>query len=219
MVFLINFKQGNGMNVRCIALAMSIFTSSSVLATNNIEMWKGTSYDQDVPTVKTVLGYEVGKKITSHADMVTYFRALEKAKPNSIKIKRYGTSWEGRELIVAAIGSDDNIKNLESFAKDMQALSNSSKTSTLIKKLPASVWLGYSVHGNEISGTDSAMMTAYHLLAANNDETVNKILENTLVFIDPLQNPDGRTRFTSRYYSTVGLVHSDDRLSAEHNEP
>lgn len=219
MVFLINFKQGNGMNVRCIALAISIFTSSSVLATNNIEMWKGTSYNQDVPTVESVLGYEIGKKITSHADMVTYFRALEKAKPNSIKIKRYGTSWEGRELIVAAIGSDDNIKNLESFAKDMQALSNSSKTSTLIKKLPASVWLGYSVHGNEISGTDSAMMTAYHLLAANNDETVNKILENTLVFIDPLQNPDGRTRFTSRYYSTVGLVHSDDRLSAEHNEP
>ncbi|WP_230961301.1 hypothetical protein [Psychrosphaera haliotis] len=66
------------MNVRCIALAMSIFTSSSVLATNNIEMWKGTSYNHDVPTVKSVLGYEIGKKITSHADMVTYFRALEK---------------------------------------------------------------------------------------------------------------------------------------------
>lgn len=219
MVYLINFKQGNGMNVRCIAVAISIFTSSNVLAANNIEMWKGTFYNPEVPTVESVLGYKIGTKITSHADMVTYFRALEKSKPNSIKVKRYGTSWEGRELIVAAIGNDNNVKNLESFAGNMQALSSSSKTSTLIKKLPASVWLGYSVHGNEISGTDAAMMTAYHLLAAKDDVTVNKILNNTLVFIDPLQNPDGRTRFTSRYYSTVGLIHSDDRLSAEHNEP
>ena len=34
-----------------------------------------------------------------------------------------------------------------------------------------------------------------------------------------MQNPDGRERFTSRYYASVGLQHSDDRLSVEQNEP
>jgi hypothetical protein len=33
----------------------------------------------------------------------------------------------------------------------------------LIAQLPAPVWLGYGVHGNEISSKDAAMMTAYHL--------------------------------------------------------
>jgi len=62
------------------------------------------------------------------------------------------------------------------------------------------------------------MLTAYHLLAGD-DEATQSYLENTVVFIDPVQNPDGRARFVSRYYMTVGLEHSADRLSAEHNEP
>ena len=37
-------------------------------------------------------------------------------------------------------------------------------------------WLAYGVHGNEISSTDAAMMTAYHLLAAEDDVTVRAII-------------------------------------------
>ncbi|MDA8621484.1 M14 family metallopeptidase [Psychrosphaera sp.] len=207
------------MKKRFITFAACLLASNVATASDVPEMWNGTEYNKSIPTVKSILGYPIGKKITSHADMITYFKALEHAQPNRIKIQEYGTSWEGRKLIVAAIGKENNIKSLDSFAQNMQLLSSSDKAPSLVEKLPASVWLGYSVHGNEISGTDAAMMTAYHLLAAKNDDTVNSILENTIVFIDPLQNPDGRTRFTSRYYSTVGLEHSNDRLSAEHNEP
>ncbi|GAB2992958.1 M14 family metallopeptidase [Psychrosphaera aestuarii] len=182
-------------------------------------MWPNTEYKKDIPTVKQVLGYSIGQRISSHSDMLRYFDALANATPNRIKVHQYGTTWEGRKLIYAAIGKPEHLADLEQFASDMQKLSDGQANNSLIKQTPGSVWLGYSVHGNEISGTDSAMMTAYHLLAAKNDATVNSILDNTLVFIDPLQNPDGRTRFTSRYYATVGLEHSSDRLSAEHNEP
>jgi hypothetical protein len=156
--------------------------------------------------------------------MLDFFYALEKSAPKRIKLFEYGRTWEGRKLIYLAIGSEENLNNLDSFSSEMRALADprltdKSKAKHLINKLPGSVWLGYGVHGNEISSTDAAMMTAYHLLAAP-DETVNKnILANTIVFIDPLQNPDGRSRFTSRYYETVGLEDSADRLSAEHNEP
>ena len=61
--------------------------------------------------------------------------------------------------------------------------------------LPVIVWLAYGVHGNEISSSDAALMTAYHLLAARNDKMVASILDKELVVIDPLQNPDGRDRF------------------------
>jgi len=187
-------------------------------------MWLGSHYDSNIPTFNQVLGYDVGEKITNHSDMIRYFEALENAVPNRIKLFEYGRTWEGRKLIYAAIGTSDNISNLDNFADQMQQLSDPRITSTsaaqqLISQLPASVWLGYGVHGNEISSTDAAMMTAYHLLAAPSEATNKNILENTIVFIDPLQNPDGRNRFTSRYYATVGLQHSSDRLSAEHNEP
>ena len=187
-------------------------------------MWPGSQYKDSVPTFEQILGYDVGDRITNHGDMLRYFEALASAEPTKIKLFEYGRTWEGRKLIYVAIGSAKNIANLDGFANKMQQLSDPRKTDKktakkLIAQLPASVWLGYGVHGNEISSTDAAMMMAYHLLAAPDEPTNRKILDNTLVFIDPLQNPDGRTRFTSRYYSTVGLQHSDDRLSAEHNEP
>ncbi|ABG40347.1 Peptidase M14, carboxypeptidase A [Paraglaciecola sp. T6c] len=186
--------------------------------------WPAVQYDNAIPTMQSVLGYSVGQRITSHSDMLRFFEALQQAAPEQIKLFEYGETWEGRKLIYAAIGTKQNIANLAQFSTDMQALSdprvtNKSKAKNLMTALPSSVWLEYSVHGNEISSTDAAMMTAYHLLAGKGDATVDNIMQNSIVFIDPLQNPDGRSRFIANYYSTVGMMHSSDRLSAEHNEP
>ena len=193
-------------------------------ASDNYDMWPNTQYNSDIPTHQQILGYGVGEHITNHGDMLRFFEALERAAPNRIKLFEYGRTWEGRKLIYAAIGSAENIANLAVNTDNMQKLAdprltNKKAAQQLISNLPSSVWLQYGVHGNEISSTDAAMMTAYHLLAAPEEATNKKILNNTIVFIDPLQNPDGRTRFTSRYYSTVGMNHSSDRLSAEQNEP
>ena len=49
--------------------------------------------------------------------------------------------------------------------------------------------------------------------------TVQSILANTLVFIDPLQNPDGRDRFVNGFYDTTGLEPSGSRIAAERNQP
>lgn len=205
-------------------LFITLFISFTTLANSALNMWPGSQYDTSIPTFKQVLGYDVGERITDHRDMLRYFEALELADPKRIKLFEYGRTWEGRKLIYAAIGNSENIADLDGFATQMQKLSDPRKTDkntakSLINQLPSSVWLGYGVHGNEISSTDAAMMTAYHLLAAKNEPTNQAILKSTIVFIDPLQNPDGRTRFTSRYYATVGMKHSSDRLSAEHNEP
>ena len=186
--------------------------------------WPDVQYDNSIPDIQDVLGYSVGQRITSHGDMLRFFNSLQKAAPKHIKIFEYGETWEGRKLIFAAIGSEQNIANLAEFSDGMQALSdprvtNKDKAQNLMNDLPASVWLEYSVHGNEISSTDAAMMTAYHLLAGKDDATVKNVMQNSIVFIDPLQNPDGRSRFIANYYSTVGMEHSGDRLTAEHNEP
>ena len=216
------------MNKKCLhlfyLLIISTTFSFTLLASELESMWTDSEYNNEIPTFNQVLGYDVGEKITSYPDMLRYFETLERAAPKQVKLFEYGRTWEGRKLIYAAIGNSDNIANLDDFADKMQKLSDPRITDNkaaqqLIDQLPSSVWLGYGVHGNEISSTDAAMMTAYHLLAAPTEPTNRKILKNTLVFIDPLQNPDGRSRFTSRYYATVGLEHSNDRLSAEHNEP
>jgi hypothetical protein len=222
------FNQGNIMrkksNLRRFLVLVSTLFILTTQANTDSAFWPGVQYDPQIPTFKQVLGYETGERITNHSDMLQFFTTLQQAAPDRIKLVEYARSWEGRKLIYAVVGNPTNIAALDEFAANMQKLADPRLTNTtaakkMMQQLPASVWLQYGVHGNEISSTDAAMLTAYHLLAAPQDQINQQILTNTLVFIDPLQNPDGRERFTSRYYATVGLKPSDDRLSAEHNEP
>ncbi|MFC3092793.1 peptidase M14 [Alteromonas sediminis] len=207
-------------------IAMSISIPSAAVAETPAQepMWPGASYDPAIPTFEKVLGFSPGERISNYHQIQRYFEALQEAAPDRIKLQQYATSWEGRALIYVAIGKPENLASLDSYSTRIQALADPRKTNKtqaqqLINILPAGVWLQYGVHGNEISSTDAAMFLAYHLLAAQNDAITQQIMDNTIVFIDPLQNPDGRARFTSRYYATVGLEHSGDRLSAEQNEP
>lgn len=184
----------------------------------------GIAYDPAIPTIDSVLGKPSGERITPAADVVRYFRALEKAAPDRIKVTTYAKSWQGRELVYAVIGSSKNIAALAPFSADMKALADPRRTSpsaanAIIARVPGSVWLAHGVHGDEISSSDAAMMTAYHLLAAKDDPVVANILADTLVFIDPIQNPDGRDRFINGFYDTTGLVPSGSPIAAERVQP
>jgi hypothetical protein len=113
---------------------------------------------------------------------------------------------------------------IDEIKSDMQRLANPGQTTAaqaqeIIKNQPAVTWLSYGIHGNEISSTEAAMLTAYHLLASRGDARVANIMRDTVVVIDPMQNPDGRDRFIHHFETSEGLVPDSDRISAEHNEP
>jgi len=76
-------------------------------------------------------------------------------------------------------------------------------------------WLMHAVHGNEIS---SRMLRwpGIPLLAAQKDPTVDMILMETVVLIDPLQKPGRRARFLQQ--TLLGRAHRPIRPgSAEHD--
>ncbi|MDX1538332.1 M14 family metallopeptidase [Arsukibacterium sp.] len=210
---------------------MSLFKTTALLAALGlcsaaslaVPVFPNSDYNQTVRSVEQVLGYPLGDRISEPGAIKQYFEQLAAAHPKQIKLVPYGQSWQERPLYYVVIGSEQHISRLTDIQQQMQQLANPQNlterdAAQLIDALPASVWIASSLHGNEISPPESAMALAYHLLADQSPQTAG-LLENTLVYIDPLQNPDGRSRFVSRYYATVGLEHSADRRSAEHNEP
>jgi hypothetical protein len=203
---------------------LAALTLTPVFAQKSFEFWPGAAYDAKIPTVKQVLGYEPGEKVTNHAGLMQYLDALAAAAPAHIKVVEYGKSWEGRKLVYAAIGSESNLRRIAEIRNGTQRLADPRKTNEaeakkLITSLPTVVWLSYGVHGNEISSPDAALLTAYHLLAARNDKLVNEVLTKVVVLIDPTQNPDGRDRFVNYFEMSRGLEPDASPNSAEHNEP
>ncbi len=209
---------------RCAFLTLFLLFVPTAAGQTKFEYWPGAVYDPAVPTMRKVLGYDAGDRITSHANVGKYMEALAAAEPTRMKMFEYGQTWEGRKLIYGVIGSPENIKRLAEIKSGMAQLADPRKTNdaaaaTRVANLPVVVWLAYGVHGNEISSTDAALMTAYHLLAARNDKMISAILAKEVIVIDPIQNPDGRDRFIHSYEMGEGLEADPNPLAAEHSEP
>jgi hypothetical protein len=188
------------------------------------EFWPGAQYDASVPSMQDVLGHETGERISWHRELIRYMNALAEAVPSQVRVFEYARSWEDRELIYVAVSSEENIARLEEIGAGMRELSDPRKTpakraNELIAELPAPLWLSYGVHGDEISSPDAALLSAYHLVASRNDPVVREILDNTIVFIVPTQNPDGRDRFVHHFEIAEGLQPDSSRLAAEHDQP
>ena len=141
-----------------------------------------------------------------------------------MRIVEYGRTWENRPLVYVVIASEENFARLDTIKQGMARLADPRRidgddADALIRDLPAVVWLGYGIHGDEISSTDAALYTAYHLLAARDDEIVRTGLESAVVVIDPSQNPDGRNRFVQSNRAAVGNAPSSSPIAAERDQP
>ena len=176
------------------------------------------------PTLRQVLGYDPGDKVTNHAGLVRYMEALVGRRAGADEGLRVRRELGGPE---ADLRRDRQRGQHPQARRDQErhpahrrsAQDPEAEARKLIAALPAVVWLSYGVHGNEISSPDAALQTAYHLLAARNDKIVDDVLAKVVVLIDPTQNPDGRDRFVNYYEQARGLAPDASPVAAEHNEP
>lgn len=170
-----------------------------------------------VPSPEQFLGYRIGTRFTPHHRIVDYFKAVAAASPATMKLQQYGTTNEGRPLLVAFLSSPQNTTNLEGIRTRNLELSNGTARSNQATALPI-VWLSYNVHGNEASSSEAAMLTLYALTDPSNVQT-KTWLQNTVVVMDPCLNPDGRDRYVNWFNSVVGKTPNAAPESREHREP
>ena len=150
---------------------------------------KDTTFDQNIPTPKSIIGHQVGEWHVTHDKLVEYMKALALAS-DRISIENRGSTFEGRPLLLLTITSPKNHINIDKIRENHINGTNDSNKD--ISNDPIVVYQGFSIHGNEPSGSNAALAVAYYLAAANN---INDILDNTIILFDPSYNPDGLQRF------------------------
>ncbi|MEZ0485285.1 M14 family zinc carboxypeptidase [Fibrella aquatica] len=169
------------------------------------------------------LGYAIGERFTPHHRVLAYAEQIARQAPNRIKVIPYGTTYEGRQLAVVAIGTEANMARLEEIRTDNLRRIGMLPGKPSGKTMPTIQWLSYNVHGNEAVSSEAFMDVLYGLLEpgkASSQFTVSpKILETSIVILDPGLNPDGHDRYVNWYNQMQGRVADPTPFSREHSEP
>jgi hypothetical protein len=138
---------------------------------------------------------EVGSSHVSHDRLVNYMYSLAESSER-VSIENRGNSFEGRPLILLTITSKKNHKNLNEIRKNhLNQIDLKNKKSNFYDR-PVVIYQGYSIHGNEPSGSNAALLYAYYLAASENEKLKNQ-LDNSIILLDPSMNPDGLQRFAN----------------------
>ena len=180
------------------------------------------NYDDSIDNPSKFLDFNYGDRVASPEQITNALNKWSK-QSNKLKVVEYAKTHEGRPLHAVFISSSDNLNNLDNIKNKIIALSDARKTSDreatkIISALPAIAWMAYSIHGNETSGADAALGLVYHLIATKDKDILN-MLDNMIIIIDPLMNPDGRARFaknleqyrgTAPNYDDQSLLHTGD---------
>ncbi len=176
-------------------------------------------YNSDVTHPDSFLGFEVGQRVATPAQITEAIQTW-KGQSERLKVVEYAKSHEGRPLFAVFISSAENLAKLDDIKSDLTALSDPRQTSdaeadAIIERLPAIAWMAYSIHGNETSGADAALAAIYHF-AASNEQDVSDLLDDMVIVIDPIMNPDGRARFAKSLEQYRGTAPNVDDQALLH---
>ncbi|HSM63034.1 MAG TPA: M14 family zinc carboxypeptidase, partial [Gillisia sp.] len=178
-------------------LAVIFLFSLSINAQDNLDLSyylpQDITYNPEISTPQEVLGYVPGEWHVTHDLLVSYMKTLAEESPR-ITLENRGATFEGRPLLLLVITSEKNHENIEEIRQNHVNLTEAKSENINTSEMPIVVYQGFSIHGNEPSGSNAALLAAYYL-AAGQGEKIDEILNNTVILFDPSLNPDGLQRF------------------------
>lgn len=175
---------------------------------------EGTAFDSAIPSPQEFLGYPIGTYFTRQDRIVAYMEELARLSDRA-SYQSIGRTFEYRDMPVLTITSPANHARLEEIRQ--AHLASLEPGAPPAPDLPAIAHLGFNVHGNEASAGESALLTAYWLVAATGP-VMERYLEEAVFHIEPTLNPDGRDRWAAWANINRSAVPTADPLDREHNE-
>ncbi len=156
------------------------------------------------------LGYPVGAdyKVADYETIQSYFKHLA-ANSKMIVYEEIGKSVQKRDMFMAIISTEENIKNLEKYRDISIKLSDPRKlTDELAKQLAKDgkivVLVTCNIHSTEIGSAQMSMELAYKLITKTAPEKTNKALNDVIFILMPSINPDGLTMVVNWYNKYLG---------------
>ncbi len=176
-------------------------------ATDEAPFFPASTYDTTLPSPDLVLGRSIGSRAAHHHEVERALTALASASPRA-RLDIIGRTHEGRALMRYVVTSAANMEQLDSILEDHRLLFDpreldAAGAEEILARTRAVAWMAYSIHGDEMSGTDAALALAWHLTAGTSAD-VERLLDRLVIAIDPCMNPDGRERILGMLEQSSG---------------
>jgi len=166
-------------------------------------------YSQQIKSPEEFLGFKVGAdyKIANYETIQSYFKHLSQFS-NKIIYKEIGKTSLGRDMFMAVISSEENIKNVDRYREMIKKLSDPRKISDDEAKLLAKegkiiVLVTCNIHSTEIASSQMSMELAYNLLTSKSKPEIIDALNNVIFILMPSINPDGTSMVVDWYYKNL----------------
>jgi hypothetical protein len=163
----------------------------------------------EVTSPEEFLGFKVGtdRKLADMHQIIDYFRILDQ-ESDRIMVHEVGKTTMGNPFIVAIITSADNHEDLDKFQRFQQLLADPRKISDqeadeIASKGKAVVMVNCSIHASEIGACQMSMELAYDLATAD-DSLTKEILDQVILLLIPMHNPDGIQMVVDWYKEHLG---------------
>ena len=170
-----------------------------------------------VKTPSQFLGFEVGadRKLADYHQITDYFRYLASQSPR-IQVEVMGKSTNGNDFILAAISTEENMKNLARYKEIARKLAdprglNDQQIDDLVRQGKAVALVTCNIHATEIASSQMAMEWAHALVTATDPETQRR-LSNVILLVVPSLNPDGQIMETEWYRKWLGTKYEGGRM-------
>ena len=196
-------------------LCLNIYSQNSNDSFNYYFSQLNKDLNESIPKPHEIIGHNVGDWHISHDKLVQYMYTLSESS-DRITIENRGKTFEGRPLILLTITSEKNHSNIDEIISNHQKITKSDENIN-IEKEPIVVYQGFSIHGNEASGSNASILLAYYL-AASKSSFVNDLLNEAVILLDPSLNPDGLQRFAYWANTNKNINLTSDSNDREYNE-
>jgi len=173
------------------------------------------NYDTNIPTPKEFFKQELGEWHLTHGQVLNYMNEIARLSDRAI-LYEYARSYENKPLVHLVFTSEANHDNIDEL-KALHVNYSNPEEEIPLEGVPLVVFLTYGVHGNESSGTNASVLTAYHLAAARGKK-IDELLGSTIIVVDPCLNPDGFTRQSTWANMHQSTIASGDKNSRQYYE-
>ncbi len=159
------------------------------------------------------LGHQVGadRTLVDYHQIRAYFERLDE-ESGKVSVLTIGETTLGEPMIMAVVTSEDNMANLDRYREIARRLSDPrdlapEEARQLSQEGKVIVLITHGLHASEIGMSQAVLESAYRLATGDTPFDADEVLDDVIVLLIPVANPDGQLMITDWYRDHLGTKH------------